>query len=199
MRLFFAGEHTTALHPSMAHGAMLSGIRAAKEIVSSVSFTFRNDKQDDRTLPIAIFRHDNPNIPLQCALCHEMGSRVREGPLLALKRGARQVLVHNNCAEFSPEVEVYEGQWRNVIKAVNRGKTFPCSLCDRTGATIGCTHPNCYRVFHFSCSEDTGWRFERDGKVYYCDLHRKLPEGDAADRVSLEFYKSKMSHPVMRW
>jgi len=27
MRLFWAGEHTTSLHPSMAHGAMLSGIR----------------------------------------------------------------------------------------------------------------------------------------------------------------------------
>ena len=198
MRLFFAGEHTTALHPSMAHGAMLTGIRAAKEILSTLSFTFRNDKASDRLIPVALFRRDNPDTPLQCSLCHEMGSRVREGSLLALKRGARQVLVHNNCAEYSPEVEVYEGQWRNVIKAVNRGKSLNCALCNRSGATIGCTHPQCFRVYHFSCSEDTGWRFDREGKVYYCDLHRKLPEGNEADRVSLAFYKSKTPHAVFR-
>ena len=198
MRLFFAGEHTTALHPSMAHGAMLTGIRAAKEILSTLSFTFRNDKATDRLIPVALFRKDNPDTPLQCNLCHEMGSRVREGSLLALKRGARQVLVHNNCAEYSPEVEVYEGQWSSVIKAVNRGKSLNCTLCNRSGATIGCTHPHCFRVYHFSCSEDTGWRFDREGKVYYCDLHRKLPEGNEADRVSFAYYKSKTPHAVFR-
>jgi Flavin containing amine oxidoreductase/PHD-like zinc-binding domain len=198
MRMFFAGEHTTALHPSMAHGAMLSGIRAAKEIVSTLSFSFRSDKASDRLIPVALFRRDNPDTPLQCNLCHETGSRVREGSLLALKRGARQVLVHNNCAEYSPEVEVYEGQWRHVIKAVNRGKALTCTLCNRTGATIGCTHQNCFRVYHFSCSEDTGWRFDREGKVYYCDLHRKNPKGNEADRVSLKFYKSKTANAVLR-
>lgn len=198
MRLFFAGEHTTALHPSMAHGAMLTGIRAAKEILSTLSFTFRNDKASDRLIPVALFRRDNPGTPLQCSLCDKMGSRVREGSLLALKRGARQVLVHNNCAEYSPEVEVYEGQWTNVIKAVNRGKSLNCALCSRSGATIGCTHPQCFRVYHFSCSEDTGWRFDREGKVYYCDLHRKLPEGNEADRVSLAFYRSKTPHADFR-
>ena len=198
MRMFFAGEHTTALHPSMAHGAMLSGIRAAKEIVSTLSFNFRNDKASDRLIPVALFRRDNPDTPLQCTLCHETGSRVREGSLLALKRGARQVLVHNNCAEYSPEVEVYEGQWMHVIKAVNRGKALTCTLCNRNGATIGCTHQNCFRVYHFSCSEDTGWRFDRDGKVYYCDLHRKIPTGNEADRVSLKFYTSKTANAVLR-
>ena len=94
----FAGEHTTALHPSMAHGAMLSGIRAAKEIVDTLSFNFRSDKASDRLIPVDLFRRDNPDTPLQCSLCQEMGSRVREGSLLAFKRGARQVLVHNNCA-----------------------------------------------------------------------------------------------------
>jgi Flavin containing amine oxidoreductase/PHD-like zinc-binding domain len=198
MRMFFAGEHTTALHPSMAHGAMLSGIRAAKEIISTLSFNFRNDKTSDRLIPVALFRRDNPTIPLQCSLCHEMGSRVREGSLLALKRGARQVLVHNNCAEYSPEVEVYEGQWNNVIRAVNRGKALDCALCERSGATIGCTHINCFRVYHFSCSEDTGWRFDREGKVFYCDLHRKTPKGNEADRVSLHYYKTKTPYAVFK-
>ena len=120
MRLFFAGEHTTALHPSMAHGAMLSGIRAAKEVVSTLTFKHSTEKDIDRIIPEPLFRHKNPATPLQCSLCHKFGGQVREGRLVAFKRGARQVLVHNNCAESSPEVEVTDSQWKHVIKAVNR-------------------------------------------------------------------------------
>jgi monoamine oxidase len=193
MRLFFAGEHTTALHPSMAHGALLSGMRAAKEVVSTIQFKLDEDKDTDRIIPVALFRHKNPNTELRCNLCHKVGGQIREGSLIAFKRGARQVLVHNNCAEYSPEVEVVDSKWKSVIKAVNRGKLFNCSLCKEVGATIGCTSQNCYRIFHFSCSEDAGWRFDRDGKIFYCDLHRNqapdyIPH---CDRVSIGFYLTK--------
>lgn len=193
MRLFFAGEHTTALHPSMAHGAMLSGIRAAKEVVSQIHFKLDTDKDIDRIIPLALFRQKNPETELRCSLCNKIGGQIREGSLNAFKRGARQVLVHNNCAEFSPEVEVVDSKWKNVIRAVNRGKLLNCSLCKENGATIGCTAANCFRLFHFSCSEDAGWRFDRDGKIFYCDLHRDLAQDYAphCDRVSMKFYLSK--------
>ena len=155
MRLFFAGEHTTALHPSVTHGAMLSGIRAAQEVVSNIQSKNKGDKDVDKVIPVPIFRHWNPTTPLQCNLCHKLGGRTREGPLLAFKRGTRQVLVHNNCAEFCPEVEVVDFKWKNVIRAVNRGKTFTCCHCSQNGATIGCSANNCYRMFHFSCAEGT--------------------------------------------
>lgn len=193
MRLFFAGEHTTALHPSMAHGAMLSGMRAAKEVVSSLLFKHDEDKDIDRVIPLALFRHTNPTAELECSLCHKTGGRVREGSLIAFKKGARQVLAHNNCAEYSPEVEVLDFKWKNVIKAVNRGKSINCSLCKGSGATIGCSAERCFRVFHFSCSEDAGWRFERDGKIFYCELHRKLAPDYTShcDRVSIKYYLTK--------
>jgi monoamine oxidase len=193
MRLFWAGEHTTALHPSMAHGALLSGLRAAEEVLSTICLKNEDTSGFEKILPMAIFRKNNPTAKLQCSLCHLFGSRVREGSLFALQKGARQVLVHNNCGENSPEVEVRDGKWKDVIKAVNRGKQITCCMCGMVGATIGCTNANCYRCFHFSCAENTGWRFERDGKVYFCDNHRNYESLDenACDRVSLEFYKSK--------
>ena len=118
---------------------------------------------------------------------------MREGSLLAFLRGARQVLVHNNCAEFSPEVEVLDSKWKNVIKAANRGKLLSCSLCSVNGATVGCSAENCFRVFHFSCAEDIGWRFERDGKSFFCDLHRlHVKSTVACDRVSTRYMSSKM-------
>jgi monoamine oxidase len=201
MRLFWAGEHTTALHPSMAHGALLSGIRAAKEVIDTITFSQAEATDDtDNLIPLAIFREKNPEAPLECSLCHRAGSRVREGSLLAFQRGARQMLVHNNCAEFSPEVEVSDGKWRDVIKAANRGAKMACQLCGENGATAGCTQERCFRSYHYSCAEDTGWRFERDGKEYYCDLHRQrygdggllygAKDGEC-DKISMHFYRTK--------
>lgn len=68
-----------------------------------------------------------------------------------------------------------------------------CTMCGKSGATIGCTHHNCFRVYHFSCSEDTGWRFDRDSKVFYCDLHRKASSFSKTenDRISLKFFLTK--------
>ena len=194
MRLFWAGEHTTALHPSMAHGAMMSGIRAAKEVLSTIQFNYNDERSNfEKMIPLSIFRIKNPTTKLQCNFCHKVGSRVREGSLLAFQKGSRQVLVHNNCGENSPEVEVRDGQWRSVIKAVNRGKQINCCVCGSVGATIGCTHETCFRSFHFSCAEDTGYRFERDGKVFFCDLHREYNSHmeTQCDRISLSFYRSK--------
>ena len=93
MRVFFAGEHTTALHPSMAHGAMLSGYRAAQEIVDAMSVK-PPDLSADKVIPLSLFRHMNPKAKLMCSLCHLTGARVREGSLLAFKRGSREVVVH---------------------------------------------------------------------------------------------------------
>jgi hypothetical protein len=177
----------------MAHGAMLSGLRAAEEIVSTLQFKNSSEKDFDRILPEPLFRHKNPTTPLQCSLCHKIGGQVREGRLVAFKRGARQVLVHNNCAENCPEVEVIDSKWKHVIKAVNRGKALNCTICKKNGATIGCTSENCFRIFHFSCAEDTGWRFDRDSKEFYCDLHRSasLRTKDRNDRISLNFFLNK--------
>lgn len=173
MRLFFAGEHTTALHPSMAHGALLSGIRAAKEVVASMFGTFFGDSAFDRTIPVPLFRHLNPKVPLTCALCSKEGTRIREGTLLAFKKGPNEILVHNNCAQSSPEVEVADGKWKDVFSACNRGKNTVCHSCGERGATIGCNDEDCECNFHYSCAEDTGWRFEDDGKVSKSTLVKK--------------------------
>jgi len=129
MRLFWAGEHTTALHPSMAHGAMLSGIRAAGEVLNAMRADGSAEQMGmDKLIPLAVFRRKNPDIPLNCGLCHRVGSRVREGSLLAFQRGARQVLTHNNCAEYSPEVEVKNGKVSTLCGIVNEMGfyTQPC-------------------------------------------------------------------------
>ncbi|KAG7358789.1 amine oxidase [Nitzschia inconspicua] len=192
MRLYFAGEHTTALHPSTAHGAMLSGIRAAQEVVATIQGNNKDIKDVDKVIPVAMYRHQNPSATLQCHLCHVVGGQVRQGALLAFKRGARQVLVHNNCAEFCPEVEIVDAKWKNVIRAVNRGKGYTCEQCSLSGATIACSNEGCWRSYHFACAEDCGWRFDRDGKHFFCDKHRSvLTRGKECDRISIQYFAEK--------
>ena len=193
MRLFFAGEHTTSMHPSMSHGAMLSGIRAAKEVLKTMTgqMSSPTDKVFDRVVPMSMYRQKNPHAQLKCGMCNKIGSQVREGSLLCFQRGSRQVLVHSNCAEFSPEVEVdADGNWKHVLKAVTRGKGLPCVLCQKIGATIGCSQ-NCLRVYHVGCAEDTGWRFDRDGKIFHCDHHRKIQTQPGCDRISISYFQTK--------
>jgi Flavin containing amine oxidoreductase/PHD-like zinc-binding domain len=196
MRLFFAGEHTTAMHPSMAHGALLSGVRAGEEVVSALSLSFPTDDAFDKLIPMAVFRHMNPKAPLECSFCHLVGGRTYEGPLLAFKRGSRQVLVHNCCAEFSPEVEVEEGQWRYVVKAVNRASSMQCCICKSQGASIGCNYGNCFRCFHFKCGEGTGWKFEDDGKEFFCDLHRSNEDTPSWKRSNGAKSESSLQHAL---
>lgn len=152
-----------------------------------------NDDGFDKLMPMSMFRYLNPKRDIRCCLCHKAGMRIREGNLLAFRKGTRQVLVHTNCAENSPEVEVFEGQWKDVFTTVNRSRNFECVLCNQTGATIGCAHSSCDRCYHFSCGEDTGWRFEMDGKEFYCDLHRTVQRSgnESSFRVSMTYFQSK--------
>ena len=180
MRLFFAGEHTTALHPSMAHGAMLSGIRAGREVFDAVNLAFDSEHMD-RMIPLCLYRHMNPKAPLFCALCRGGPESLVEGQLLAFKRGSRSVCVHNNCAEASAEVEVADGKWQHVVKAVNRGLQIECFFCEQTGATIGCQEPQCNRSFHFACASRTGWDFGALGKEFLCENHRDKASLGTAD------------------
>lgn len=191
MRLFFAGEHTTALHPSMAHGALMTGLRAAKEVFSAMQVSLDVDNDTDRLIPMALHRHMNPKSNLCCAFCGKPDTTVREGSLLAFKKGARHAVVHNCCAENSPEVEVFEGEWKNVFHAISRAKTITCNLCNKKGASIGCSYAGCSRCFHFRCAEDMGWRFEVDGKEFFCDKHHV---SDRCVRISQEFYRTLESN-----
>ena len=184
-RLFFAGEHTTSLYPSMVHGAFLSGVRAAIEIMDSTRKPDMNTNNDvDVSIPVSVYRSKYPDKPLQCQLCHKIGSRKSEGALAAFQRGQRQVLVHINCAQYSPEVERLDDIWRHVLKAVKRSKSVQCQKCHKYGATIGCNATKCHASFHYSCCEEN-WSFERDGKRYFCPTHRHLAkEEDPINKAS---------------
>ena len=177
-------------------GAHLSGIRAAREVISATEL--KSSKEDfskiDKLIPVSVYRTNRPLDQVQCNLCYQPGSRRREGALCAFQRGKQLVLAHTNCSSYCPEVEVKHGVWKNVIKAVNRGKHISCSLCRRNGATIGCVHSQCTRSYHFGCCEDTGWNFAHNGKAFLCDLHRNNVQSDYDNPISINYYRSEFPY-----
>jgi len=176
MRLFWAGEHTSLLFPSVAHGAFHSGTRAAKDVFDNINI--RKDDTAlgiDRQIPTSVYRERHPSHPVICGLCSLPDSK-EQGAIVAFQRGSRNVLVHSRCAEYSPEVDMRYGVWKHVIKAVSRGKLLKCSGCGLHGATIGCQDRRCTQNNHVHCCE--GWDFVKNGKEFRCALHRPQKQHD---------------------
>lgn len=171
MRVFFAGEHTSTHYPSLAHGAYISGLRAAREIMSNIKSSKMFQSGQDRVVPITRYRLRYPKAPLHCILC-DLPSTEKEGDLISFQKDKRIILIHKKCALYSPDVSFNEGVWHNVIKCVNRGRQLRCVRCKKNGATIGCGEPTCKENYHFGCC-DPAWSFEENGKSYYCASHRK--------------------------
>jgi hypothetical protein len=186
MRLFFAGEHTSAHYPALAHGAYISGIRAAHDIFSNVRNKGTSYNDIERVVPLVRFRKRHPKAPLVCSLCSRTSSPSSgEGDLLVFQKDRRFVLVHRNCVEYSPDVYYKSNSWRNVFKCVNRGKQMRCVRCKRNGATIGCHERFCKENFHFGCC-DPGWPFEEKGKEYRCISHRQInPEKQCSQSMTM--------------
>jgi len=170
MRLFWAGEHTSLLFPSMAHGALHSGTLAARDVFCNINIRKEDNSLGiDRQIPTSVYRERHPSHPVQCSLCLRPG-RKEEGALIAFQHGTRDALVHTRCAEYSPEVSMIFGVWKHVIKAVSRGRKLKCKGCGRPGATIGCQVNSCKENYHLGCCE--GWDFAKYGKNFRCALHR---------------------------
>ena len=87
---------------------------------------------------------------LQCAICHRLGETEMRGRLL---HHGCDSMVHAQCAFWSQEVtESFNGELRNVHKAVRRGRGVTCAHCSTKGATIGCFDADCSQSFHFGCA-----------------------------------------------
>jgi hypothetical protein len=50
------------------------------------------DDECDRLIPMSMFRYMNPKRDVRCCVCHRPGTTIREGKLLAFKKGSRQIL-----------------------------------------------------------------------------------------------------------
>jgi len=177
MRLFWAGEHTSEAHPATAHGAMESGLRAAVEVLGAIEgkkSVERSKENTDIVVSLQELQDKEPNIPITCDLCSE--ATTKEDPIVVFKKGRKFFRAHYNCVSYTPEVEVdIHSVWVNAVKGIKRGKKMRCSMCRKSGASIGCSIGlSCPANYHFKCAEKSGWNFAQKGKTFYCAKHRDI-------------------------
>eukprot|EP00300_Choanocystis_sp_HF-7_P001649 c11331_g1_i1.p1 GENE.c11331_g1_i1~~c11331_g1_i1.p1 ORF type:complete len:523 (+),score=115.50 c11331_g1_i1:1-1569(+) len=195
-RVFFAGEATSLEHPATVHGAFMSGIREARNLILAQRRTLQNLQLDilidgaDTDYPHPLPLPPPLAVPVSmrdphlaasirnkvCALCGLSQTTGEEGTLIGpvYLGNVEAVYVHEQCASCSPEVGNDDGRWYNVAVAVRRGRDLTCQVCKQKGATIGCFHPRCETCLHFRCCISTGWNFDdpKQGKIFYCRDHR---------------------------
>lgn len=105
------------------------------------------------------------------------------------------VWVHANCALWSAEVyELESGEIMEVHPALRRAKLLKCTVCNLSGATVGCCFRNCKGNYHFACARKCGATFTRSSEVYCVTCHPKVkhlePEHVLSDS---DFICTKMS------
>ena len=94
---------------------------------------------------------------------------------------------HEECAYYTPDVyrpstedcidaglsaEDRDMTWFNVASAAERVKAYPCYICKKPGASIGCWNVECQNACHFSCAIKSGWTFP-ENRSFYCEKCRK--------------------------
>jgi cytochrome c553 len=107
-QVFFAGEATSSEFPSFVHGAYLSGVDAARDVVAALKPT----RRDVDTLIAAA---DGTLAAAECSLCHHRQSDALLGPMRGIFLDEAQnekYVVHELCVNACPEVSRNpKGEW----------------------------------------------------------------------------------------
>lgn len=75
---------------------------------------------------------------------------------------------------------------RSVGTEVRRARNLRCTICNRSGAALGCRLPSCNRCFHLPCAIEAGASFNFELYLMACPEHaalfKKETTGRAAER-----------------
>jgi hypothetical protein len=149
------------------------------------SLTDDNDADDasERQRVLALVKGEATIVDvntLRCAFCGKGGTPDAPlpgrdmGPHPLVNKRQERVWVHDCCAIYSAQVYFSEEEngYVNVLKEVELGRSFQCLECGDSGATIGCSVPECQGCRHYHCSLKTGWTYEEDDFSFLCPKHR---------------------------
>lgn len=131
----------------------------------------------------------------RCELCPLLGNSAdgTAGRLLPMPQAPVGAFVHANCALWSAEVvEGAEGGLVNVQAAIRRSRALKCSVCQGTGATLGCCHPHCKENYHMPCAiqAEAGLL---ESKQVFCQKH--MAEREQARLSSLVIEREVFVEP----
>ena len=84
--------------------------------------------------------------------------------------------LHLDCVLWVPVVTMVSGKLLGLKEGVEQCKTLVCRVCERVGASMGCTQHGCKAVVHVVCGKDGGWGVDEDRLDARCPRHRRQAE-----------------------
>ncbi|XP_067860454.1 uncharacterized protein [Heptranchias perlo] len=89
--------------------------------------------------------------------------------------------MHEDCVTWCAGVFLVRGKLYGLLEAINLAQETICSMCQKTGATLGCYIKGCPLKYHYACAVESKCFLNEDNFSMKCAKHK-----DKVLKVSLK-------------
>ncbi|XP_078081454.1 uncharacterized protein LOC144501520 [Mustelus asterias] len=89
--------------------------------------------------------------------------------------------MHEDCVTWCAGVFLVRGKLYGLLEAISIARETLCSMCQKTGATLGCYIKGCPLKYHYACAVDSKCFLNEDNFSMKCAKHK-----DKALKVSVK-------------
>ncbi|XP_053550362.1 retinoic acid-induced protein 1 [Bombina bombina] len=100
-------------------------------------------------------------------------SKNPEPPPLETTTETKEHWVHEACAVWTSGVYLVAGKLYGVHEAIQMAATGLCPKCQRSGATVGCSHKGCLQSYHYTCAVEAGCLLSEENFSLRCPKHKR--------------------------
>ncbi|XP_033501694.2 uncharacterized protein LOC117268994 [Epinephelus lanceolatus] len=83
--------------------------------------------------------------------------------------------IHEDCGIWSAGVFLVRGKLYGLEEAARLAQETMCSLCQQTGAIMGCFQKGCPRNYHYRCAIQSGCVLNEENFSIRCSEHKNKP------------------------
>ncbi|XP_051888874.1 uncharacterized protein si:dkey-94l16.4 [Pristis pectinata] len=85
---------------------------------------------------------------------------------------ANEYWMHEDCVTWCAGVFLVRGKLYGLLEAINVAQETFCSMCQKTGATLGCYIKGCPLKYHYACAVDSKCSLNEDNFSMKCAKHK---------------------------
>ncbi|XP_078273968.1 retinoic acid-induced protein 1 [Rhinoraja longicauda] len=82
--------------------------------------------------------------------------------------------LHGACAVWTSGVYLAAGKLYGLLEAVEMASEMRCSMCEQTGATLGCYTKGCNQKYHYICAIESGCQLSEENFSMKCSKHKSI-------------------------
>ncbi|ODM97003.1 hypothetical protein Ocin01_09668 [Orchesella cincta] len=121
-------------------------------------------------------------VPWLCSFCH-MGPHAQKlgdlfGPYFANLPSIygepsmkRETWIHGDCALWAGRLLLVDTYLRRLEETLLDADKETCTVCGKTGATVGCLRRHCKEAVHYPCAIRKFWKMDSANFHSYCPQH----------------------------